>query len=1086
VALGLCEGPIYGVNNCYVDKNLQTLSGLNLSLFNGSYSQSPWSYLSGTPQGLSYHGIAYVATSDYNLGNSPQLPNNNFEVQGVYSNSVTQELTGEQDTIQGATYTNAEGVVCAAYTVSVQYAAYFIADGGVTDTEGNPFTAGSHSSSYHYTVSAGVYTFYSGDVGTVVNINYSASVGPDADPSLVVGDILTNSHYGAGFPSNRVGSLSTYQAYCIATGLLISPAYSQQASAASMLDDIATNTNSAWVWSSGTLTLVPYGDQSITANGYTYTAPNAPLYSLTDDDFEKQTSPLNSSAAANDDPVIMTRKRPADQINSVKVECLDRNNQYNPAIIEAKDQALIENFGLRQSTTTQTHLFCNLGAGRLSAQLQLQRQGIMNTYSFTLDQRYIVLDPMDIVAITDTALGLNQQWVRITEIQENDDYTLSFNAEEYLGNGHAPSLTFQQGRGYTANYNSSPGGVNTPVLFVPPIEIAATGLEVWLAVSGQNTSLWGGCDVWISQDDTTYKNVGRINGESRQGVLTANLASNADPDTTDTLSVNLAESLGELTSGTQADADSFVTLCYVDGELISYETATLTSADNYNLTYLRRGCYGTTIGSHATNSQFARLDDGIFKFSINKNQIGTVVYIKLLSFNLWGAGEQTLADVSPITFTVPYPPPPAQVQNFSAQQQGSVVVFGWDDLEPYDVGLKGYDIAYGVPSSAWSDKELLTEAARGTEMTNAAVPPGTWEFSIRGHDIADQLGAISTAELTVTNVNDIISEVVQEPSWLGTLTNFVAHYTGVLIPQDQQYASYYAVISAPATPTLSQVAGGGLSATTYYVKITYVDSTGETTASSESSLAVSANNLLSVASPGASGLAVGWNVYVSTSTGTETLQNSAPLGVGANWTEPASGLVSGVSPPSYNQTGFQCFDEFVPMPVTSASYIAPTVDTGYNDSLRVYATSASALGPGQSGAAATLQLEIDTWLTGGSDPATYIPWTIGFVTLRYLNAELVYNNITAGNVSYITDFTPIIDTAPTIENAGSVTISAGGTAITFPTPYHTAPYVQVSVVGSSALYATAASVSTTGFTAHVWNTSGSDVGGVISWSAVGS
>ena len=202
--------------------------------------------------------------------------------------------------------------------------------------------------------------------------------------------LLDEPKAGSGFPSSRVGSLTTYQAYCLANGLWISPTYNTQASASTILDDIAMGTNSAWVWSSGLLTLVPYGDQSITANGYTYTAPSAPVYSLGDDDFLS-----NSNGSSGSDPVQLVRKRPADAINSIKLECLDRTNQYNPAVIEAKDQALIETFGLRQSSTKQTHMFCDLTAGMLSAQLQLQRQAIRNQYTFALDQRYIGLDPMD-------------------------------------------------------------------------------------------------------------------------------------------------------------------------------------------------------------------------------------------------------------------------------------------------------------------------------------------------------------------------------------------------------------------------------------------------------------------------------------------------------------------------------------------------------------------------------------------------------------------------------------------------------------------------------------------------------------------
>src|SRR5204862_408647 len=83
------------------------------------------------------------------------------------------------------------------------------------------------------------------------------------------------------------------------------------------------------------------------------------------------------------------------------------------------------------------------------------------------------------------------------------------------------------------------------------------------------------------------------------------LPSHADPDTSNTLSVDLSESQGQLLSGTTADADAFVTLCLCDGELIAYQTATLTAAHQYELTYLRRGVYGTPIGAHSSGTSFA-------------------------------------------------------------------------------------------------------------------------------------------------------------------------------------------------------------------------------------------------------------------------------------------------------------------------------------------------------------------------------------------------------------------------------------------------------------------------------------------------
>jgi hypothetical protein len=104
----------------------------------------------------------------------------------------------------------------------------------------------------------------------------------------------------------------------------------------------------------------------------------------------------------------------------------------------------------------------------------------------------------------------------------------------------------------------------------------------------------------------------------------------------------------------------------------------------------------------------------------------------------------------------------------------------------------------------------------------------------------------------------------------------------------------------PIAPTLGQVAGGTIAAASYYARITYVTSQGETAVSGESFLQVKANNLLQVTSPAIDplNLATGWNVYVSNGAGTETLQASG-IAIGTNWTEPSSGLVAGAAMPAF-------------------------------------------------------------------------------------------------------------------------------------------------------------------------------------------
>jgi hypothetical protein len=176
---------------------------------------------------------------------------------------------------------------------------------------------------------------------------------------------------------------------------------------------------------------------------------------------------------------------------------------------------------------------------------------------------------------------------------------------------------------------------------------------VWIIATGG--ALWGGCQVWVSSDGNTYAMAGTIYRGGRQGVLTATLPSHADPDTGNTLSLDLSESRGQLLSGTMADADDFVTLCYCGGELVSFETATLTSAYHYDLTYLRRGAYGTPVGAHASGAGFARLgpnDPSLFRYRYPASFVGKTVYVKLPAFNIFGQALQDLSGLTATTYTL--------------------------------------------------------------------------------------------------------------------------------------------------------------------------------------------------------------------------------------------------------------------------------------------------------------------------------------------------------------------------------------------------------------------------------------------------
>ena len=466
----------------------------------------------------------------------------------------------------------------------------------------------------------------------------SGSTIDDANASDIVSDFLTNSIYGVPlWGAGLLGSLTAYATYCTAAGLFLSPVLESTRSAADFLTEILDATNSEAVWSGGVLNIVPYGDTAITNNGVTYTPSLTPVYSLTNDDF--------IVASDGEDPVKVQLQKQADSYNAVQIEFKDRTINYNTNMSAALDQGNINQYGLRREDPHTLNCICDAAVAARVAQLRVQRTAnLRRTFSFELDQRYCLLDPMDLVTITSG--DLNLVLVRITEISEAADGQLSITAEEMLvGSGHAVEYARQAFQGYQPDTSVAPGSVTNPVLINPPHSLTNNDTQIWLAVSGGVN--WGGCQVYVSLDNTLFEYKGVIGAPARYGVLTSALAVGSDPDTTHSFGVNLTPSLGTLTTSTSVAADAGASMCLIDNELLSYQTATLTTANNYTVgTYLRRGQLGSTIAAHSIGAPFARLDDGIFKYSFNASQAGKTIYFKFVSFNVYGAGFENLAAVS--------------------------------------------------------------------------------------------------------------------------------------------------------------------------------------------------------------------------------------------------------------------------------------------------------------------------------------------------------------------------------------------------------------------------------------------------------
>src|SRR5204863_385691 len=80
-----------------------------------------------------------------------------------------------------------------------------------------------------------------------------------------------------------------------------------------------------------------------------------------------------------------------------------------------------------------------------------------------------------------------------------------------------------------------------------------------------------------------------------------------------------------------------------------------TAAHQYDLTYLRRGVYGTPIGAHAAGGSFARFgpnDPSLFKYVYPASFIGQTIHVKLPAFNIFGQSLQGLAGLTPTSYSL--------------------------------------------------------------------------------------------------------------------------------------------------------------------------------------------------------------------------------------------------------------------------------------------------------------------------------------------------------------------------------------------------------------------------------------------------
>jgi hypothetical protein len=486
---------------------------------------------------------------------------------------------------------------------------------------------------------------------------YINTPGTDVSMADVIPDFLTNTIYGMGFTAADIPDLTAYRQYMDGQGLYFSPLLLNQETAVNIINRWAEATNTWIYWNGSQLVFVPLGDSPVGD----YVPDLASCYDFVPTDY------------IGDPPVVVTRKDPADCHNRTVVSFTDRTLGYVGNSAEYKDQTLVDQYGLRDDSTSSFDEICTPTVATIVAQLLGKRNAyIRNTFTWKASYRFVRLLPGSIVTLTEPNIGLDQFRVRITKVSEDDDLTLAFEAEELPEN----IGTYYQGAVADTfipqfpNTYEDPGNVNTPAICEPSANFTGGVPQLLIAASGG--AAWGSAQVYAAfNGSTTFSLLGTITTGAAQGVLTADLPDHADPDTVDTLAVDMTESLTEPQPVTHEDADDLRTLSLVeaqptlisgvyvmptDGELLSFGNTSTTGEYTADLTYLRRGQLGTAPADHPTGSQFTVIDKtgqsgSTIAFDLPPQYIGTAISFKFVSSNRFGQSPQDISTVNEYSYT---------------------------------------------------------------------------------------------------------------------------------------------------------------------------------------------------------------------------------------------------------------------------------------------------------------------------------------------------------------------------------------------------------------------------------------------------
>lgn len=573
--------------------------------------------------------------------------------------------------------------------------------------------------------------------------------GIDVNPADYIVHVLKS----IGIDDVNIDGLENYRAYCKAADILIStPPDSKSSKAQNVINDIAEITNSLVFWSTDRLKIVPLADKPIGD----WSPANQIQYNLTADDL---------IPASDGQLIVYKRKDSSETYNQATVEFINRANSYEKETVSFEVVADVQKNGLKPASKKSAHyLYTKARAQYYAEQLAMKRLYAKNQYTFHLDWAFCRLEPGDLVTITDELCGLREQIVVITSVSEAADGQLEITAEGKPPGTYAPAkYNVHENERPFIDYNVPAPSVNDVAIIQTPGDVG--GNELYIGVNSEPN--WGGCSIWLSDNNENYKRIGNISQQARMGRLKTNI-------TQGTNSANVIINQGALKGGSHVDAERANTLCWVDGECLSYETAQLQLNGDYALGGIIRGQYGTNDTAHNAGARFVRVDEALYHAPYRKEDIGKQVYFKFTSFNMYGSNEQGLDEVQayPYKIVLYYIPEVSNLALYTKYYEIGNGVLSFDVVAQFDVprinSLDTVELWYREQGGTWK----YGGAGEGLITVSGCELGHTYDVKIQVKDTHGNTSQGLTKSITV----EMKSEIPNAPQGFSVSFGDMAHF----------------------------------------------------------------------------------------------------------------------------------------------------------------------------------------------------------------------------------------------------------------------------------------------------------------------